>query len=486
MKTYLFVYLGAAFLALVTTPIVIWLAHRLSIVDIPGARHMHKKPTPQIGGVAIFLSMMCLAVVVLFLSNISGDAFRDTLPKAIVLLSAAASIFFVGLIDDIKTGGLAANIRFLAQIAAAIAVCAVGIRIRSIVIADWLTLNFGWFSWPLTLLWIVGITNAVNLSDGLDGLAAGISAVACGVIAIFAIYSGQVVMAAIVLALLGSLSGFLFFNFNPARIFMGDCGSMFLGFTIASISVMCLVKSATLVGIALPVLALGIPIFDTLFSMLRRIIERRSIFAPDRGHFHHQLIDMGLKQRHVVIAIYVTTLLFVGLGMFMIVARNIGSLTIFLCILLLLLLVFHVVGSIRLKEMIAGLHRNYVIARQVQREIKSFEHAQLHFHNAHTFDQWWSAVCEAAERMDFAWVSLRTKNGDGTVQTEVWRPTDAQPDMSDVVVMNVPIRNHGMTRATEFEIAIKVNGTIESASRRATLFSRLIDEHELVGLKDIV
>jgi UDP-GlcNAc:undecaprenyl-phosphate GlcNAc-1-phosphate transferase len=426
--------------------------------------------------------MMCLVVGMLFLSSIGGDLFRGAFGKVIVLLSAGTFIFFIGLIDDIKTGGLAAEIKLLAQIAGAIALCCVDIRIRSITFADWFILDFGWFSWPLTLFWIVGITNAVNLSDGLDGLAAGISAVACGVIVVFAIHSGQVVMAVLMLALLGSLSGFLFFNFNPARIFLGDCGSMFLGFTIASASVMCSIKSATFVGIALPVLALGIPIFDTLFCMLRRIIERRSMFAPDRRHFHHRLVDMGLKQRHAVIAIYVTTLLFTGLGMFMIVAHNIGSLAIFFCILLLLLLAFHVVGSVRLKETISGLQRKYAIAKQVRREIKSFEYAQLYFRNAHTFDKWWSAVCEAAERMDFAWVSLRTENKDGTIRTEKWRPAGAQPEISDIVVMNVPIRNHSITRGTDFEIAITVNGTIESAGHRATLFSRLIDEHQLVGL----
>lgn len=263
---------------------------------------------------------------------------------------------------------------------------------------------------------------------------------------------------------------------------MGDCGSTFLGFTIASASVMCSVKSATLVGIALPVLALGIPIFDTLFSMLRRIIERRSMFAPDRRHFHHRLIDMGLKQRHAVLAIYFTTLLFTGLGMFMIVAHNLGSLAIFFCILLLLLLSFHAVGSVRIKETIAGLQRKYVIEKRVQREIKNFEHVQLHFDNANTFDKWWSAICEAARRMDFAWVSLTTKDNDGTVRTELWRQGDVEPDMSGVVVMNVPIRNHGMTGRVELEIAISVNGTIESAGHRATLFSRLIDEYKLVGL----
>jgi UDP-GlcNAc:undecaprenyl-phosphate GlcNAc-1-phosphate transferase len=270
---------------------------------------------------------------------------------------------------------------------------------------------------------------------------------------------------------------------------MGDCGSLFLGFTIATSSVLCATKSSALVGLALPILALGIPIFDTLFSMLRRFLERRSMFAPDRRHFHHRLIDLGLKQRHVVITIYVVTLIAAGLGMFMMVTHNINSLVIFLCILLLLLLVFRVVGSVRLRETIAGLKQKYAVTHEVQEEIKSFEQAQLHFRNARTFDQWWAAVCEAAQRMDFAWVSLKTKDKDGTVQTEVWRPTDVQPglsaerlaDISDVVIMNIPVRKHGMTGAMEFEIAITVNGSLESAGHRATLFSRLIDEHEVIS-----
>lgn len=368
MKTYLCVYLGSAFLALIITPVIIWLARHLKSADHPGVRTIHKRPVPRIGGVAIFVSMMCLTIGVLFLSNVIGETFRGILPRLIVLLSAAGFMFFIGLIDDIK--GLRARIKFLAQIAAAITVCAVGIRIKSVAVADWLTLDFGWFSWPLTLLWIVGITNAINLSDGLDGLAAGISAVACGVIAIFAVYSGQVIMAVLMLALLGSLTGFLFFNFNPAKIFMGDCGSMFLGFSIASSSVMCATKSSTLVGLALPVLVLGVPIFDTLFSMLRRFLERRSMFAPDRSHFHHRLLDLGLKQRHAVIVIYAVTLLAAGLGMFMMVTRNIGSLMIFFCVLLLLLLVFRVVGSVRLRETIAGLKQKYAVTHQIKEEVR--------------------------------------------------------------------------------------------------------------------
>jgi len=479
MKTYLFVYLGSAFLALVITPIVIWLARRLSIVTVPGLRHVHAKPIAHIGGVAIFLSMMAPTVLVLFLSNVIGDAFRNILPQTIVLLCAAGFMFFVGLIDDLRTGGIRARIKFLAQIAAAIAVCAAGVRIESVAVADWFILDFGWLSWPLTLLWIVGITNAVNLSDGLDGLAAGISAVTCGVIAVFAFHTGNVVMAVLMLALLGSLSGFLYFNFNPAKIFMGDCGSLFLGFTIASASVMCAAKSAALVGLALPMLAMGIPIFDTLFSMLRRFLERRSIFAPDRRHFHHRLIDLGLEQRHVVITIYVMTLLSAGLGMFMLVTRNSSTLIVFFCILLLLLLVFQVVGSVRLKDTISGLQKKYAIASRNKHEQMDFERAQLHFRNVRTHEQWWSAICEAAERMDFAWLFLKTKDKDGTIRTEVWRSVNPDSDLSKVVIMTVPFDGNSTETSHEFEIAISVDGSYESAGHRATLFSRLIDEHTI-------
>jgi len=478
MKTYLCVYLGSTFLALLITPLVIWVARKAKVLDSPDVRKVHLKSIPRIGGVAIFISAICLILPVLFLQNVIGDKFQDIQLKIITLLSAAAFMFLVGLIDDIK--GLRARIKLMAQLTAAIVVCSVGIRIESVAIADWLTLNFGLFSWPLTLLWIVGVTNAVNLSDGLDGLAAGISAIACGVIAILAIQSGQAVMAVLMLAMLGSLSGFLVFNFNPAKIFMGDCGSLFLGFTIATASVMCASKSSAFVGLALPMLALGIPIFDTLFSMLRRFLERRSVFSPDRSHFHHHLLALGLTQRHVVLVIYALTAIAASLGMFMMVTRNIQSLTILFCVLLLIVLVFRVVGSVRLRETIAGLQRKYTIAQRQMQERISFDQAQLHFRNTRTFDEWWQAVCEAAMRMDFAWVSLKTTDKDGTERTEIWRLADAQPDMSDVVIMNIPVRDHPTAGPMEFEIAILVNGSLESASHKATLFSRLIDECTIV------
>jgi len=311
MQTYLCVYMGAVFVALAITPAVIALARRVDAVDRPGVRTVHTTPIPRIGGVAIFVSAISLILPVLFLDNRIGDAFREAHFQVSVLLAAATLIFIVGFIDDLR--GLPARVKLAVELVAATVLCAVGVRVSALEITDGYLLQLGQWGAPLTILWIVGITNVVNLSDGLDGLAAGVSAVACAVIAIFAIYSENLVMAVFMLALLGGLSGFLFYNFNPARIFMGDCGSLFVGFTIASASAMCLTKSSALVGLALPVLALGIPIFDAFFAILRRFLERRSLFAPDRSHFHHRLIDLGLKQRHAVLAIYFCTCVATGL-----------------------------------------------------------------------------------------------------------------------------------------------------------------------------
>jgi UDP-GlcNAc:undecaprenyl-phosphate GlcNAc-1-phosphate transferase len=481
MKTYLSVYLGSALLAVLITPLVIRLARCLKAADTPDVRTVHKKPIPRIGGVAIFVSMICLIVPVLFLHSTIGQSFYGIQLKVIALLSAAAFVFVVGVIDDIK--GLRARIKLLAQLAAAITVCAVGIRIKSVVVADWLTLDFGWFSWPLTIFWIVGITNAVNLTDGLDGLAAGISAIACGVIAVLAVYSGQQVMAVLMLAMLGSLTGFLFFNFNPAKIFMGDCGSLFLGFIIASSSVLCSTKLHALVGLALPVLALGIPIFDTLFSILRRIIERRSMFSPDRSHFHHRLLDLGLKQQHVVVLMYIVTLLATGLGMFMMATHSINTLVVFGCVLLLLLLVFRVVGAIRLRETIAGLKQKHAINHQMSEEIKSFEAVQLRFRRTATFDHWWQAVCLAADKMDFVSLSLPLSVRDGTKQVLTWKKNEEDSNPEELIKMTLPIRDRLNGPPLRLQVEISTNGSLESASRRITLFARLIEQHGIANLK---
>jgi UDP-N-acetylmuramyl pentapeptide phosphotransferase/UDP-N-acetylglucosamine-1-phosphate transferase len=402
-----------------------------------------------------------------------------------ILLLPAGFIFLTGLIDDVKMKGLSARIKFLAQIASAFIVCLVGIRIKSLVVTDSITFNFGWLSWPLTLFWIVGITNAVNLSDGLDGLAGGICAIACGAMAVFASSTGNMMVVVLMLALLGSTTGFLFFNFNPAKIFMGDCGSMFLGFMIASSSVICFSKSYVLVGLALPIVVLGVPVFDTLFSMLRRFLERRSIFSADRSHFHHKLIELGFTQSQAVVAIYGVTLLNAGLGILMMVTPKIYVMIIFFCISVLLLLMFHIVGSVRLEQIKAAMQKRYKIIHQEREERKSYEEAALYFRRATTFDQWWQAVSTAAGKMEFWTVDLPLMNRDGTSRDLSWSYNghESAPDSEGLIQVHVPVRDRRSGSSLHLKIELYKNGSLESAGRRVALFARLIEEHDVNDLQ---
>jgi UDP-GlcNAc:undecaprenyl-phosphate GlcNAc-1-phosphate transferase len=276
--------------------------------------------------------------------------------------------------------------------------------------------------------------------------------------------------------LLGALCGFLFYNFNPAKVFMGDCGSLFVGFTIASTSMMFMTKSSAMVGLALPMLALGIPIFDTFFSMLRRYIERRSLFAPDRSHFHHRLIDLGLKQRHTVLAIYAATCGAAGLGLFMMVYQDAGALLLFGGILMLVLL-FRIVGAVHFRQTLLRLQQKYALATQEKQIQRTFEDLQLRFRQAHDMDQWWQAVCDAGTRFEFDSVSVATRDQCGQAQTRVWRKAGASSGDSRIVTINLSIGHKGdHNRNMECRIAMTAEPSLEWAGHKGALFGRLVDE----------
>lgn len=480
MNIFLSAYLGSTILSIISTSIIIRFAQRSNIMDTPDIRKIHSKPVPRVGGVAIFVSVIGIIIPVLFLTDVNSDTPLLAGSKTVFLLLAVSLIFLVGLVDDIL--GLRAKIKLSVQVVAALIVCGVGIRINSVTITDSLIVHFGWFSWPITVFWIVGLTNAVNLIDGLDGLAAGICAAACGVITILTLLFGMPVMTIIMLSLLGALTGFLFFNFNPAKVFMGDSGSLFLGFTIASSSILCASKTETIVGLALPVLALGIPVFDTLFSMLQRFLDRRSILSPDRSHFHHRLLALGLHQRHVVIIAYGLTLFAAGLGMFMLLTRNVQTIVVFTCILLLLIIVFRSIGSIGLKETIVNIRQKSTTSNQKKQEKENFEKAVLYFQQARKFDEWWQAVCLAADKMDFLSSLLPLTNRDGTKRTLCWEKNNNNIDTDEIVKMTVPIHDRRASSALNLEVRVHANGSLESAGRRLTLFGRLLEEYSVAKL----
>jgi UDP-GlcNAc:undecaprenyl-phosphate GlcNAc-1-phosphate transferase len=480
MKTYLAVYLVSFLSAVFLTPFVIWFAHRLRLYDSRGIRKIHKHTIPRIGGTAIFLSTLIAVVAILFIDNDIGKSFSKTQNQIFVLLGAGAFIFLIGLIDDVR--GLRASHKLLAQVAASTILCLSGIRIISIDFAGVHALNLGWLSFPVTILWIVGVTNAMNLIDGLDGLAAGISAIAYVAIAAFSIFGSQIVMSIITLAVLGSLCGFLIFNFNPARIFMGDCGSMFLGFVLAGSSVICSVKSGTVVALALAILALGVPIFDMVFAMLRRFLEGRRIMSPDRSHLHHLLLDLGLRQRHVVVCMYIVTAMAAGAGLLMMLSQGTGAILIFICAIILQILVFRLVGAVNLKQALTGLRRKYAALRQRNNEVESYEQVELYFRRAKTFETWWHAVCFAAEKMDFSRVKLPLTNRDGSRRNLVWQKDNYNIGPEEHVDVTVPVRDRRAGGLLKLNVGIVTHNSLESAGHRTVLLTRLIEKYNLTSL----
>ncbi len=298
---FVFIALLVAFLfSFAATPAVILFANKIKAIDIPkDERRVHNKPIPLIGGLAIFygfvISVVCFAVM-------------DKITMGILLGSLI--MVTLGVIDDIKD--VPAKLKLLIQIIAALIVVYFGVRIEYITnpFSKWFGpsyINFGYFSVPITVLWIVGVTNAINLIDGIDGLAAGISTIASVSFLALTLFSQDLNTAIIIAALAGASIGFLPYNFNPAKIFMGDTGSTFLGFVLACVSVRGLLKIHALISFAIPVLILGLPIFDTFFAMARRLLTGRSIMSPDRGHLHHRLLDMGYSQKQTVLILYTLT-----------------------------------------------------------------------------------------------------------------------------------------------------------------------------------
>ncbi len=286
----------AVFTALVSTPVVKRIAFKVGAVDLPDKRKVHKEPMPRLGGLAIYLAFM-----VGMLSF--GTLDRDNL----IIMTGATLIVAVGVLDDIYQ--LPAKVKLAGQIAAGAVPVLAGIRIEwigGLLGGDYI--YFEEFSFPLTIFWIVAFTNVVNLIDGLDGLAAGVGAIGSFTIAFLALQAGYADTAYIYGVLCAAIIGFLPFNFNPASIFMGDTGSMFIGYIVGAFSVDGVVKTAATVSLLVPAIAFGLPIMDTAFAIVRRYRNGVPIFKPDKGHIHHRLLALGLTQREAVLVMHGITL----------------------------------------------------------------------------------------------------------------------------------------------------------------------------------
>jgi len=282
------------------------LKHRL-FDDNVASRKVHGRPTPRLGGIAIAAGFYVPLLALLFEASGVGGQFYASSRKATAFLVGGIAICVLGLYDDIRGSG--AVKKFIAQFAIAGALYFVGFKIDVLSLPFVGTVSLGALSLVFTLLWIVGVINALNLIDGLDGLAAGVGLFGVATTFVMAASRNDAIMMLFMAGLGGSLLGFLIYNFNPASIFMGDTGSMFIGYVLAVGSIQTSQKSSTAVAILVPVVALGLPIADTLLAMLRRAINRQPMFSADRAHIHHKLLDLGLSQKQAVLLLYGTSIL---------------------------------------------------------------------------------------------------------------------------------------------------------------------------------
>lgn len=288
-------------ISLFMTPIAKKIALKVGGIDIPkDDRRVHKKPIPLMGGLAIYTSIIIASLIFL------------PIDKSLISIIIGGTIILIsGIIDDIK--GLSPKLKIIFQVAAAVVLIMGDIKI------DFLTnpftktgtlLHLNGLSIPITIFWVVGITNTLNLIDGLDGLAAGVAMIASLSFLLVANKFGYIPIMIMSSIVAGSCLGFLPYNFNPAKIFMGDTGALFLGFMLAALSIEGVMKSVATIAVVVPIIILGVPIFDTTFAIFRRLLNGKSIAEADKGHLHHRLLDMGFSQKKTALILYSISAIF--------------------------------------------------------------------------------------------------------------------------------------------------------------------------------
>ncbi|WP_273124361.1 glycosyltransferase family 4 protein [Bacillus weihaiensis] len=353
---YIIAFLISFSVAILITPLVKKIAIKIGATDQPNTRKIHTNIMPRMGGLAIFIGVIA--------------GFLYLRPQSLYMnevIIGAVIIILVGILDDKYT--LQARYKFIGQLVAAIVVASSGLLIEKFTVPFFGIIYLDVWSYPVTVLWIIAITNAINLIDGLDGLAAGVSSIAMTSILIMAFADSQIVVIALCFILIGSTLGFLFHNFYPAKIFMGDTGALFLGYSIAIISMLGLFKNITLFSFIIPIIVLAVPIFDTVFAIIRRFLNKKSIAAPDKLHLHYCLVDLGFSHKGSVLIIYFFSACF---GFSAIIFSNATlwiSLLLMVILLLAIQLIAEVVGLIGMnRKPLINMLRRILTVKKTQKE----------------------------------------------------------------------------------------------------------------------
>lgn len=436
MNDYLFyLFILALYTTLILTPRIRDLAISRGWLDQnQDARKIHKNPVPRLGGIAIYFGFTIPVVLALFLDTYSPIDLPIADTNAIIkILTVSTAMMAVGLLDDIWQ--LNAIKKVLLQIALIVALYYWGFRISALsftLLGE--KLNMGMFSLPITILWFIGVINAFNLIDGLDGLAAGLGIIASVIMLVVSAVNGHPEIAILCVALGGSLLGFLRFNFYPATIFMGDSGSLFVGFLLAAIGILGAQKSTTAIIIFIPIFMLAIPIFDTLTTLVRRFLSGKPLFSPDKKHLHHRLLELGIRQPTVVVILYFAAAV---LGLYSLLFLNQSSRIIGYTLIAVFVLIFLAQKKLGYSEF-GEVIRYYSIGFRSQHK-KMVQHIQIknmfeelnksgHHYSIEEIHDALSAIFEKIgfEGLDFVvWMNV---DDYGSLQTFKWRATDDWDD----------------------------------------------------------
>lgn len=416
MTTTVVAFLLAFLVAFTTTPLVRALAPRLGAVDKPdGYRKVHRRPTPLMGGVAVYLGFVApLAALMLFMpgNHLAQRMCTESANECIGLLVAGTIVLVVGALDDIYH--LDPALKLLGQFVAAAVACSFGLEITAV--SNPLTgqaIDLGWFAIPLTIFWFLGAMNAVNLIDGLDGLASGIALFVAMSLLVVSVLFQQIVPMLLLACFGGGLLGFLMYNFHPASIFLGDTGSLLLGFLLAGLALMGSRKSSAAVALFIPIIALGLPIFDTALAMLRRWSRNLPVSAADRQHFHHVLLRLGLHQRTVVMIMYAVTVVLCSAAVLVASARNEVILVVFGALTVIAFVSVRVIGGIRARDLLDKLNHDWHRVDDEKTANLAVHVAMQRLADAPDLDTAWRACCESFTGLHLDRVSLVVAHPDG-------------------------------------------------------------------------
>ena len=435
MKTYLAFFVVSLITSLAVTPVVRTLATRLRVIDRAGGRRVHEGEIPRLGGVAVVLSLAAPFLGFVFHSNLLLESIIESWQPLMGLILGAGLVFLLGVWDDVK--GLPPWPKLFVETVAATLAFLLGLRIEVIGTLIGIPMDLSWLSAPVTILWLVGMTNAINLADGVDGLAAGITAFAAATLFLMTFETSYSVVALVAASLAGACIGFLRYNFHPATIFLGDSGALFLGFLLGGLSIWASEKSAITFALLIPLVALGLPLADAFYAILRRWYRGIPISQADREHIHHKLLEMGFSHRRAVLALYGVNVVLMVLAGMLLLTRNSVAAFVLVFVGLALIGGFRILGYMRFSRLFREAMRAWRASRQIRYVAFRARVLTQAFERESTLTHRWNLLVELLQDLGF---SRATFVPSGPFPPLTWENgNNAEKDRFEEVLVSIPV-----------------------------------------------